>query len=76
MPLLMHQAWQEHAAALLREVMLVRLDAELSALEEHASASDALGLLLEQVPSPDVGLDPDERDGRTPPSRPSRCTGC
>lgn len=59
MPLLMHQAWQEHAAALLREVMLVRLDAELSALEEHASASDALGLLLEQVPSPEVGIDPD-----------------
>ncbi len=59
MPLLMHQAWQEHAAALLREVMLVRLDAELSALEEHASASDALGLLLDQVPSPDVGMDPD-----------------
>jgi PAS domain S-box-containing protein len=59
MPLLMHQAWQEHAAALLREVLLVRLDAELSALEEHASASDALGLLREQVPAPDVGLDPD-----------------
>ena len=59
MPLLMHQAWQEHAAALLREVMLVRLEAELSALEEHASASDALGLLLEQVPSADVGMDPD-----------------
>lgn len=59
MPLLMHQAWQEHAAALLREVMLVRLDAELSALEEHASASDALGLLLAQVPSTDVGMDPD-----------------
>ncbi len=58
MPLLMHQAWQEHAAALLREVMLVRLDAELSALEEHASASDALGLLLDQVPSADIGLDP------------------
>ncbi len=58
MPLLMHQAWQEHAAALLREVMLVRLDAELSALEEHASASDALGLLLDQIPAPEVGLEP------------------
>jgi PAS domain S-box-containing protein len=60
MPLLMHHAWQEHAAALLREVMLVRLDADLSALEEHASASDALGLLLDQVPSPQVGMEPDE----------------
>ena len=59
MPLLMHQAWQEHAAGLLREVMLVRLDAELSALEEHASASDALGLLLDQIPPADVGMDPD-----------------
>jgi PAS domain S-box-containing protein len=59
MPLLMHHAWQEHAANLLRELLLVRLDADLSALEEHASASDALGLLAEQVPSPDVGLDPD-----------------
>lgn len=59
MPLLMHQAWQEHAAALLREVMLVRLEAELSALEEHASASDALGLLLDQIPTPHVGMDPD-----------------
>lgn len=59
MPLLMHQAWQEHAAALLREVLLVRLDAELGALEEHASASDALGLLREQIPAAEVGLDPD-----------------
>lgn len=59
MPLLMHLAWQEHAAALLRELMLIRLDAELSALSEHASASDALGLLLDQVPTPDIGREPD-----------------
>jgi len=59
MPLLMHHAWQEHASNLLRELLLVRLDADLSALEEHASASDALGLLAAQVPSPDIGLDPD-----------------
>lgn len=59
MPLLMHHAWQEHAAALLRELMLVRLDAELSALSEHASASDALGLLLDQVPAPAIDLEPD-----------------
>ncbi len=58
MPLLMHHAWQEHASSLLRELLLVRLDAELSALEEHASASDALALLAEQVPAPDVGIDP------------------
>ena len=59
MPLLMHHAWQEHASNMLRELLLVRLDADLSALEEHASASDALGLLAEQVPSPAIGLDPD-----------------
>ncbi|HEX6150406.1 ATP-binding protein [Nocardioides sp.] len=58
MPLLMHHAWQEHAANLLRELLLVRLDADLSAIEEHASASDALGLLAQQVPAPDVGLVP------------------
>ncbi len=57
MPLLMHHAWQEHAANLLRELLLVRLDADLSAIEEHASASDALALLAQQVPAPDVGLD-------------------
>ena len=59
MPLLMHAAWQEHAAALLREMMLIRLDGDLSALEQHASASDALSVLFEQVPVPDLGEDPE-----------------
>jgi PAS domain S-box-containing protein len=59
MPLLMHHAWQEHAANLLRELLLMRLDADLSALEEHASASEALSLLAEQVPTPALALDPD-----------------
>ncbi len=59
MPLLMHAAWQEHAAALLREMMLIRLDEDLSALEHHAAASDALSVLFEQVPVPDLGEDPD-----------------
>ena len=76
MPLLMHQAWQEHAAALLREVMLVRLDAELSALEEHASASDALGLLLDQIPSPDVGMDPDTMMAHATEPEVSRRSDC
>ena len=58
-PLLMHAAWQEHAAALLRELMLVRLDEDLSALEQHAGASDALSVLFEQVPVPELGEDPD-----------------
>ena len=59
MPLLMHAAWQEHASGLLREIMLIRLDDDLSALERHAAASDALNLLFEQVPAPDLGDDPD-----------------
>lgn len=59
MPLLMHAAWQEHAAALLRELMLIRLDDDLSALEHHAGASDALSVLFEQVPVPDPGEEPE-----------------
>ena len=59
MPLLMHAAWQEHAAALLREMMLIRLDEDLAALEEHAGASDALSVLFEQVPVPDLGEEPE-----------------
>ena len=51
-PLLMHRAWQEHATGLLREHLLLRLDSDPAALDEHAAASDALGLLHDQVPSP------------------------
>lgn len=58
MPLLMHAAWQEHAAALLRELLLVRLDEDLDVLEHHAAASDALSVLFEQVPAPDLLDDP------------------
>lgn len=59
-PLLMHAAWQEHASGLLREMMLVELDEDLSALERHAAASDALNVLFEQIPAPDLGIEPDE----------------
>jgi PAS domain S-box-containing protein len=58
-PLLMHAAWQEHAAALLRELLLVRLDEDETALESHAAASDALSLLFEQIPAPDLGTRPE-----------------
>jgi hypothetical protein len=58
MPLLMHAAWQEHAAALLRELLLVRLDEDAMVLEHHAAASDALSVLFEQVPAPDLQDDP------------------
>lgn len=58
-PLLLHWAWQEHAAALLREYLLVRLDEDPDVLEQHAEASAALGLLYEQVPTPALDDDPD-----------------
>lgn len=68
MPLLMHAAWQEHAAALLRELMLLRLDEELTAIASHAAASDALSVLFEQVPAPELGEHPDEiMDSATEP---------
>jgi PAS domain S-box-containing protein len=58
-PLLMHAAWQEHAAALLRELLLVRLDEDEDALESHAAASDALSVLFEQIPVPHLGTHPE-----------------
>lgn len=59
-PLLMHAAWQEHAAALLREMLLIRLDEDLTAFEEHAAVSDALSVLFEQIPAPDLGDHPEQ----------------
>lgn len=56
-PLLMHHAWQEHAAGLLREHLLLRLEDDPGALDEHAAASDALNLLHEQVSKPDLHED-------------------
>ena len=58
-PLLMHAAWQEHAAALLRELLLVRLDEDDAAIEHHAAASEALNVLFEQIPAPDLGEHPE-----------------
>lgn len=58
-PVLMHAAWQEHAAALLRERLLVRLAEDETALENHAAASDALAVLCEQIPAPDLGMHPE-----------------
>ena len=57
-PVLMHWAWQEHAQALLREYLLVMLDDDPRALERHAQASEALAVLHEQVPRPDLPDDP------------------
>jgi PAS domain S-box-containing protein len=59
MPLLMHAAWQEHAAALLRELLLINLDEDFTAIESHAAASGALSALFEQVPPPDLPREPE-----------------
>ncbi len=58
-PLLLHAAWQEHAATLLREFLLVTLDDELASFARHAQASDAMNLLHEQAPAPELRDDPD-----------------
>ena len=61
-PLLLHAAWQVHSDSILREYLLVRLDEEsaLDAIEEHASAHDAMALLREQIPAPELGNHPAE----------------
>lgn len=58
-PLLMHTAWQEHAASLLREQLLYSLGEDPDAVEHHACASDALNILAEQVPVPELPDEPD-----------------
>ena len=59
MPLLMHWAWQEHAATLLREHLLFALERDDHALGDHAAASSALSILDEHLPAPDLPTDPD-----------------
>lgn len=59
-PILMHWAWQEHASALLREYLLYACEDDPSVLEGHAQASDALNVLHEQTPVPDLPDDPDD----------------
>lgn len=59
-PLLMAWAWQEHAQALLREHLLFSLDSDPHVMDQHAEASDALNLLHQQLPIPQLPDDPDE----------------
>ena len=58
-PLLMHVAWQEHASTLLREYLLHVLDSSDSILDMHAQASEAMSLLNEQLPAPELPDEPD-----------------
>lgn len=59
-PLLLHAAWRQHAEALLREYLLASLDGDEDddPIEVHAAASDAIALLAEHIPDPDLGEDP------------------
>ncbi|MGH3330107.1 MAG: ATP-binding protein [Nocardioidaceae bacterium] len=61
-PLLLHVAWQQHAEALLREHLLFSLDVENAedALQAHAHASDALAILAEHLPQPELGIHPEQ----------------
>lgn len=61
-PLLLHEAWRQHAESLLREYLLASLDddADAEAIEVHARASDAIALLGEHIPPSGVGEDPEE----------------
>jgi len=61
-PLLLHAAWQQHAEELLREFLLVSLDADdpTDALEAHAAASDAISLLRQHLPRRRLGDDAED----------------
>ena len=64
-PLLLHMAWQQHAEALLREYLLINLGGEdddegdAEGLQVHAASSDAIALLLDHLPDPGIGDEPD-----------------
>ena len=64
-PLLLHAAWQMHAESFLREYLLTQLDDsdDAAAIVAHADASDALALLKEHIPAPELGDDPTSPDG-------------
>jgi PAS domain S-box-containing protein len=59
-PLVLHVAWHSYAETMLRELLLSQLDEDDpgAVLERHAAANDALALLQEQVPAPELGEDP------------------
>jgi PAS domain S-box-containing protein len=61
-PLLLHAAWQQHAEAVLREYLLASMDTDpdTDPFTVQARATDALALLAEHIPEPDVGAAPDQ----------------
>lgn len=58
-PLLMHWAWQEHAASILRDFLLYALERHPGALDDHAAASGALSRLGAALPTPMLPEEPD-----------------
>lgn len=59
-PALVHGAWQQHAKAILREFLLVMLEADAYAIDTHAATMDALAIVEEQVGTPEATEDPSE----------------
>lgn len=65
-PLLLHEAWRQHAESLLREYLLASLDLDTTedSIEDpiavHAQASDAIALLAEHIPVSGLSDDPDQ----------------
>lgn len=59
-PLLLHEAWRQHAESLLREYLLASLDLDspMDPIGTHAEASDAIALLAEHIPHSGVSDDP------------------
>jgi len=60
-PLLLHAAWQQHAEGVLREYLLASMDSDDDGpLLQHAAATDALAVAAEQIPAPDLAVEPNE----------------
>lgn len=61
-PLLLHEAWRQHAESLLREYLLASLDLHTTEdpIAVHAQASDAIALLAEHIPASGLTDDPDQ----------------
>jgi PAS domain S-box-containing protein len=61
-PLLLHEAWRQHAESLLREYLLASLDMDTAeeAITVHAEASDAIALLEQHIPPSGVAEDSDQ----------------
>jgi PAS domain S-box-containing protein len=60
-PLLLHEAWRQHAESILREYLLASLDLDTAEdpIALHAQASDAISILAEHIPPSGVADDPE-----------------